>query len=226
MLQRRSKHGWNEFSVENTEPIWKKYLDQVRILCTDPRFLAKNKSWLVLSGVCIEIFRISTRRDWALEQAQELLLVLGKPLWDPVQITSSNRNEHFYLHTAHKSNALQQGPDCWSVFIPFKASDKIVKGCRRGSGGWKMLCFWPSLQKRRSSGHFQGSVSVHQWQVHSEMVPCAPDIHNFTPTAPKSQAESDIFYLLFPHLSHPQILFLLTISHQYLICLSPPFESF
>uniref|UniRef100_A0A8C0UGM6 Calcium-transporting ATPase n=1 Tax=Cyanistes caeruleus TaxID=156563 RepID=A0A8C0UGM6_CYACU len=31
VLQRRSKHGWNEFSVENTEPIWKKYLDQVRI---------------------------------------------------------------------------------------------------------------------------------------------------------------------------------------------------
>uniref|UniRef100_A0A8D2P244 P-type Ca(2+) transporter n=1 Tax=Zosterops lateralis melanops TaxID=1220523 RepID=A0A8D2P244_ZOSLA len=32
VLQRRLKHGWNEFSVENTEPIWKKYLDQVRIL--------------------------------------------------------------------------------------------------------------------------------------------------------------------------------------------------
>uniref|UniRef100_A0A674HJN4 Calcium-transporting ATPase n=1 Tax=Taeniopygia guttata TaxID=59729 RepID=A0A674HJN4_TAEGU len=28
VLQRRSKHGWNEFSVENTEPVWKKYLDQ------------------------------------------------------------------------------------------------------------------------------------------------------------------------------------------------------
>ncbi|KAI1235577.1 hypothetical protein IHE44_0002458 [Lamprotornis superbus] len=30
VLQRRSKHGWNEFSVENTEPIWKKYLDQFK----------------------------------------------------------------------------------------------------------------------------------------------------------------------------------------------------
>ncbi|XP_048172693.1 calcium-transporting ATPase type 2C member 2 [Corvus hawaiiensis] len=30
VLQRRSKHSWNEFSVENTEPIWKKYLDQFK----------------------------------------------------------------------------------------------------------------------------------------------------------------------------------------------------
>uniref|UniRef100_A0A8C3XD23 Calcium-transporting ATPase n=1 Tax=Cyanoderma ruficeps TaxID=181631 RepID=A0A8C3XD23_9PASS len=30
VLQRRSKHGWNEFSVENTEPMWKKYLDQFK----------------------------------------------------------------------------------------------------------------------------------------------------------------------------------------------------
>ncbi|NWX26540.1 AT2C2 ATPase, partial [Notiomystis cincta] len=30
VLQRRSKHGWNEFSVEDTEPIWKKYLDQFK----------------------------------------------------------------------------------------------------------------------------------------------------------------------------------------------------
>ncbi|NXK89494.1 AT2C2 ATPase, partial [Formicarius rufipectus] len=30
VLQRRLKHGWNEFSVENTETIWKKYLDQFR----------------------------------------------------------------------------------------------------------------------------------------------------------------------------------------------------
>uniref|UniRef100_A0A674HTL0 Calcium-transporting ATPase n=1 Tax=Taeniopygia guttata TaxID=59729 RepID=A0A674HTL0_TAEGU len=30
VLQRRSKHGWNEFSVENTEPVWKKYLDQFK----------------------------------------------------------------------------------------------------------------------------------------------------------------------------------------------------
>uniref|UniRef100_A0A8C0UGM3 Calcium-transporting ATPase n=1 Tax=Cyanistes caeruleus TaxID=156563 RepID=A0A8C0UGM3_CYACU len=50
VLQRRSKHGWNEFSVENTEPIWKKYLDQVRIFCTDPHFLAKPQpSWVALS---------------------------------------------------------------------------------------------------------------------------------------------------------------------------------
>ncbi|KFW81173.1 Calcium-transporting ATPase type 2C member 2, partial [Phalacrocorax carbo] len=34
VLQRRLKHGWNEFSVENSEPIWRKYLDQVRIFCT------------------------------------------------------------------------------------------------------------------------------------------------------------------------------------------------
>ncbi|NXX07095.1 AT2C2 ATPase, partial [Larus smithsonianus] len=30
VLQRRLKHGWNEFSVESTEPIWKKYLDQFK----------------------------------------------------------------------------------------------------------------------------------------------------------------------------------------------------
>ncbi|NXA04797.1 AT2C2 ATPase, partial [Sapayoa aenigma] len=30
VLQRRLKHGWNEFSVENTESIWKKYLDQFK----------------------------------------------------------------------------------------------------------------------------------------------------------------------------------------------------
>ncbi|NXE89152.1 AT2C2 ATPase, partial [Menura novaehollandiae] len=30
VLQRRLKHGWNEFAVENTEPIWKKYLDQFK----------------------------------------------------------------------------------------------------------------------------------------------------------------------------------------------------
>ncbi|XP_047931004.2 calcium-transporting ATPase type 2C member 2 [Anser cygnoides] len=30
VLQRRLKHGWNEFSVDNAEPIWKKYLDQFK----------------------------------------------------------------------------------------------------------------------------------------------------------------------------------------------------
>ncbi|XP_027746615.1 calcium-transporting ATPase type 2C member 2 [Empidonax traillii] len=30
VLQRRLKHGWNEFSVEKKESIWKKYLDQFR----------------------------------------------------------------------------------------------------------------------------------------------------------------------------------------------------
>ncbi|XP_027502876.1 LOW QUALITY PROTEIN: calcium-transporting ATPase type 2C member 2 [Corapipo altera] len=30
VLQRRLKHGWNEFSVEKKEPIWKKYLDQFK----------------------------------------------------------------------------------------------------------------------------------------------------------------------------------------------------
>ncbi|XP_042677478.1 calcium-transporting ATPase type 2C member 2 isoform X2 [Centrocercus urophasianus] len=30
VLQRRLKHGWNEFSVDATEPIWKKYLDQFK----------------------------------------------------------------------------------------------------------------------------------------------------------------------------------------------------
>uniref|UniRef100_A0A672UG21 Calcium-transporting ATPase n=1 Tax=Strigops habroptila TaxID=2489341 RepID=A0A672UG21_STRHB len=48
VLQRRLKHGWNEFSVENTEPIWKKYLDQVRIFCTDSHFLAKTPVWITL----------------------------------------------------------------------------------------------------------------------------------------------------------------------------------
>ncbi|XP_062997114.1 calcium-transporting ATPase type 2C member 2 [Elgaria multicarinata webbii] len=30
VLQRRVKHGWNEFVVDNTEPVWKKYLDQFK----------------------------------------------------------------------------------------------------------------------------------------------------------------------------------------------------
>ncbi|XP_038224704.1 calcium-transporting ATPase type 2C member 2 isoform X2 [Dermochelys coriacea] len=30
VLQRRITHGWNEFTVDNTEPIWKKYLDQFK----------------------------------------------------------------------------------------------------------------------------------------------------------------------------------------------------
>nr|XP_013812869.1 PREDICTED: calcium-transporting ATPase type 2C member 2 [Apteryx mantelli mantelli] len=30
VLQRRLRHGWNEFSVDNAEPIWKKYLDQFK----------------------------------------------------------------------------------------------------------------------------------------------------------------------------------------------------
>lgn len=48
-----------------------------------------------------------------------------------MQITSPNRNEPFYLHTAHKSNAVDQGPDCWGMFIPFKARDKFMKGLER-----------------------------------------------------------------------------------------------
>nr|XP_014350574.1 PREDICTED: calcium-transporting ATPase type 2C member 2 [Latimeria chalumnae] len=30
VVQRRAKHGWNEFRVNNEEPIWKKYLDQFK----------------------------------------------------------------------------------------------------------------------------------------------------------------------------------------------------
>uniref|UniRef100_A0A8D0GLV8 Calcium-transporting ATPase n=1 Tax=Sphenodon punctatus TaxID=8508 RepID=A0A8D0GLV8_SPHPU len=30
VLHRRVKHGWNEFIVDNTEPVWKKYLDQFK----------------------------------------------------------------------------------------------------------------------------------------------------------------------------------------------------
>jgi Ca2+-transporting ATPase len=30
VTQRRLVHGWNEFVADNTEPVWKKYLDQVR----------------------------------------------------------------------------------------------------------------------------------------------------------------------------------------------------
>ena len=29
VMQRRLVHGWNEFVADNTEPVWKKYLDQV-----------------------------------------------------------------------------------------------------------------------------------------------------------------------------------------------------
>lgn len=68
MLQRRLKHGWNEFSVENTEPIWKKYLDQVRIFSTDSHLLAKTPGWLGRACLYIEIFRVSNSTDSALEQ--------------------------------------------------------------------------------------------------------------------------------------------------------------
>lgn len=30
--QRRQVHGWNEFVADNTEPVWKKYLDQVGVI--------------------------------------------------------------------------------------------------------------------------------------------------------------------------------------------------
>lgn len=104
VLQRRLKHGWNEFSVENTEPIWKKYLDQVRILCTDPHFLAKPKTWLGCFE--IEIFRIfnflnerSLGRGCALgtgtapSPGKTIVRLLCSSL--RVQITSPNRNEPF-----------------------------------------------------------------------------------------------------------------------------------
>lgn len=45
MLQRRLKHGWNEFSVDATEPIWKKYLDQVSIFGMDSWFLLTAPNW-------------------------------------------------------------------------------------------------------------------------------------------------------------------------------------
>ncbi|OWK16393.1 hypothetical protein Celaphus_00004003, partial [Cervus elaphus hippelaphus] len=30
VTQRRLVHGWNEFVADNTEPVWKKYLDQFK----------------------------------------------------------------------------------------------------------------------------------------------------------------------------------------------------
>lgn len=94
MLQRRLKHGWNEFSVDNTEPIWKKYLDQVRVFSTDSHF-----PWLRCPKcLYIEIFRVSTFLDSALGQDVPRILKLsvptGKPLSDAdvgsfkVEITS------------------------------------------------------------------------------------------------------------------------------------------
>ncbi|XP_033700176.1 calcium-transporting ATPase type 2C member 2 isoform X3 [Tursiops truncatus] len=35
VTQRRLVHGWNEFVADNTEPVWKKYLDQVTDLLVD-----------------------------------------------------------------------------------------------------------------------------------------------------------------------------------------------
>ncbi|XP_030060390.1 calcium-transporting ATPase type 2C member 2 [Microcaecilia unicolor] len=43
VLRRRLKHGWNEFQVDNTEPIWKKYLSQF----TNPLILLLLGSALV-----------------------------------------------------------------------------------------------------------------------------------------------------------------------------------
>uniref|UniRef100_A0A8C0UHB1 Calcium-transporting ATPase n=1 Tax=Cyanistes caeruleus TaxID=156563 RepID=A0A8C0UHB1_CYACU len=74
VLQRRSKHGWNEFSVENTEPIWKKYLDQVRIFCTDPHFLAKPQpSWVAVLIVVTVAFIQEYRSEKSLEELNKLV---------------------------------------------------------------------------------------------------------------------------------------------------------
>lgn len=210
MLQRRSKHGWNEFSVENTEPIWKKYLDQVRIFCTDPHFLAETKPGRAALSVCLHwniqdlyFQRLSLGTGCAPDTAtapspgKTIVRFLCSSL--RVQITSSNRNEPVYLPTAHKSNALDQGPGCWSIFVPFKASGKIMKGLRRASGSWKMLWFWLSLQKRGSCGA-QGSfrVSIRDTPVtdtftHGAMCCWHPQFHTSCPQKARQKVIFAIF---------------------------------
>lgn len=44
ITQRRSFHGFNEFEITKEEPLWKKYLGEVKILkiCSDERVLIFN----------------------------------------------------------------------------------------------------------------------------------------------------------------------------------------
>uniref|UniRef100_A0A8C3IHR6 Calcium-transporting ATPase n=1 Tax=Chrysemys picta bellii TaxID=8478 RepID=A0A8C3IHR6_CHRPI len=76
VLQRRITHGWNEFIVDNTEPIWKKYLDQVRITCV--AMVQPIKRRFQISVVCILIvvtvaFIQEYRSEKSLEELNKLV---------------------------------------------------------------------------------------------------------------------------------------------------------
>ncbi|XP_074864365.1 calcium-transporting ATPase type 2C member 2 isoform X2 [Carettochelys insculpta] len=64
VLQRRVKHGWNEFIVDNKEPIWKKYLDQFK----NPLIL------LLLASALISV--ITKEYEDALSIAMAVLIVV------------------------------------------------------------------------------------------------------------------------------------------------------
>ncbi|NWX86165.1 AT2C2 ATPase, partial [Nothoprocta pentlandii] len=68
VLQRRLKHGWNEFSVDSTDPIWKKYLDQFK----NPLIL------LLLASALVSV----VTREY--EDAASIAMVGGPPAARPV----------------------------------------------------------------------------------------------------------------------------------------------
>ncbi|TFK08916.1 purpurin [Platysternon megacephalum] len=68
VLQRRITHGWNEFIVDNTEPIWKKYLDQFK----NPLILLLLASALV-SVITKEYEDAEYRSEKSLEELNKLV---------------------------------------------------------------------------------------------------------------------------------------------------------
>ncbi|XP_065423351.1 calcium-transporting ATPase type 2C member 2 isoform X2 [Chrysemys picta bellii] len=69
VLQRRITHGWNEFIVDNTEPIWKKYLDQFK----NPLILLLLASALAVLIVVTVAFIQEYRSENSLEELNKLV---------------------------------------------------------------------------------------------------------------------------------------------------------
>ncbi|XP_067396283.1 calcium-transporting ATPase type 2C member 2 isoform X2 [Emydura macquarii macquarii] len=69
VLQRRITHGWNEFIVDHTEPIWKKYLDQFK----NPFILLLLASALAVLIVVTVAFIQEYRSEKSLEELNKLV---------------------------------------------------------------------------------------------------------------------------------------------------------
>ncbi|OXB55654.1 hypothetical protein ASZ78_015419 [Callipepla squamata] len=75
VLQRRLKHGWNEFSVDATEPIWKKYLDQFK----NPLIL------LLLASALVSVIT----KEY--EDAASITMVGAHPLYPDPLLSKANK---------------------------------------------------------------------------------------------------------------------------------------